>query len=66
MAGNELRLPDGFKWERNGIKYLAVHLGDHSKVMRNWEGEVEKVEGRLKRWQWLLPRMSYRGAHHYY
>lgn len=48
--GNEPRLPDGFKWLKNGIKYLGDHLGDHSEVMKNWEGVVEKMEGKLKKW----------------
>ena len=55
------KLPDGIFWERHGIKYLGVHLGDDSAEKRNWEGVEEKMEGRLGRWRWLLPRMSYRG-----
>lgn len=46
--GNEHRLPDGFKWVK--ICILGVHLG---------EGGVETMEGRLKKWHWLLSRMSY-------
>ena len=55
------KLPDGIFWERHGIKYLGVHLGDDSAEKRNWEGLVEKMEGRLGGRRWLLPRMSYRG-----
>ena len=54
-------LPDGIFWERHSIRYLGVHLGDDSAEKKNWEGVVEKMEGRLGRWSWLLPRMSYRG-----
>ena len=28
---------------------------------KNWEDVVTTVQGRLSRWRWLLPRMSYRG-----
>ena len=28
---------------------------------KNWENVTEKVEGKLKKWKWLLPQMSYRG-----
>lgn len=32
-----------FKWVKNVIKYLGVHLGDLSELMKNWEGVVEKA-----------------------
>lgn len=28
---------------------------------KNWEGSLEKVQGRLEKWRWLLPKLSYRG-----
>ena len=28
---------------------------------KNWEGVIEKVEGKLAKWRRLLPHMSYRG-----
>ncbi|KAI4882467.1 hypothetical protein NFI96_027581 [Prochilodus magdalenae] len=28
---------------------------------RNWDGVVEKMEGRLARWKWIRPQMSLRG-----
>lgn len=34
---------------KNGFKYLGVHLGVRLEVMKNWEGVVEKIEGRLKK-----------------
>lgn len=55
------QLPGGLRWKRGGIKYLGVYLGDHQTVAKNWEGVEEKVEGRLAKWRWLLPNMSYRG-----
>lgn len=36
-------------------------MGDTETESKNWEGVVEKVKGRLKRWFWLLPHMSFRG-----
>lgn len=55
------QLPGGFIWKRGGLKYLSVYLGDEKTVQKNWDGVVEKVEGKLCRWRWLLPHMSYRG-----
>uniref|UniRef100_A0AAQ6ILA1 Reverse transcriptase domain-containing protein n=1 Tax=Anabas testudineus TaxID=64144 RepID=A0AAQ6ILA1_ANATE len=54
-------LPGGLTWQRGEFKYLGVHLGNEESVNRNWAGVVEKVEGRLQKWRWLLPQMSYRG-----
>lgn len=37
-------------------------MGDDSVFLqKNWEGVLEKVKGRLDKWKWLLPNMSYRG-----
>ena len=55
------QLPGGLMWKRGGLKYLGVYLGDEQTVQKNWEGVVEKVEGKLAKWRWLLPQMSYRG-----
>ncbi len=30
-------------------------------LSKNWEGVLEKVKGRLQKWKWLLPKMSFRG-----
>ncbi|KAJ4926953.1 hypothetical protein JOQ06_014695 [Pogonophryne albipinna] len=51
----------GLTWKRGGLKYLGVHLGDEVTLGKNWEGVLEKVEGKLNKWRWLLPHMSYRG-----
>ena len=32
-----------------------------AKKKKNWEGALESIEGRLNRWRWLLPCMSFRG-----
>lgn len=48
-------------WKRGGFKYLGVYLGDEATVKKNWEGVIEKVERRLKKWRWLSPQMSFRG-----
>ena len=55
------KLPEGLKWKKGGFKYLGVFLGDENMVKKNWDGLLEKVKGRLKKWTWLLPQMSYRG-----
>jgi len=58
---SEPRLPDGLNWTRNGFKYLGVFLGDDNYVKKNFEGIIEKVKGRLDKWRFLLPKMSYKG-----
>ncbi len=30
-------------------------------MCKNWDNALEKVEGRLKKWKWILPHMSFRG-----
>lgn len=55
------KLPDGLEWKKGSFKYLGVFLGDDNAVSKNWDGVVEKTKGRLKKWMWLLPQMSYRG-----
>lgn len=54
-------LPCGMFWTKGGFKYLGVFLGDVITVEKNWENVLEKVQGRLARWNWLLTKMSYRG-----
>ncbi len=58
---NGLVLPGGLVWKTGGLKYLGVFLGDELFLKKNWEGVLESIEGRLKRWRWLLPSMSFRG-----
>ncbi|KAJ4933762.1 hypothetical protein JOQ06_006573, partial [Pogonophryne albipinna] len=60
-TGGLPQLPGGLTWKRGGLKYLGVHLGDEVTLGKNWEGLLEKVEGKLNKWRWLLPHMSYRG-----
>lgn len=38
-----------------------MYVGDEDTECKNWEGVVEKVGGKLEKWRWLLPQMSYRG-----
>ncbi|XP_063765417.1 transposon TX1 uncharacterized 149 kDa protein [Eleginops maclovinus] len=56
-----LVLPGGLVWKRGGLKYLGVYLGDETFCLQNWDGLVEKVEGRLKKWMWILPYLSFKG-----
>ena len=59
--GEILTFPQGLSVVKEGFKYLGVFLGDKQVQMKNWDGVLEKVKGRLGRWSWLLPKMSYRG-----
>ncbi len=54
-------LPDGLTWGTGGFKYLGVYLGDEMSIQKNWEGVVDKVKGRLDKWKWLIPKLSYKG-----
>lgn len=60
-TGKSIRLPDGIPWLRGGFKYLGVFLGDEHTVQKNWDGIVDKVKGRLAKWKWLAPKLSYKG-----
>ncbi|KAK3517732.1 hypothetical protein QTP70_016978 [Hemibagrus guttatus] len=60
-GGGQPSLPGGLAWKRGGFKYLGVYLGTNEFLNKNWEGSVEHVKGRLSRWKWLVPKMSYRG-----
>lgn len=57
---NELVLPGGLVWIMGGLKYLGVFPSDDVRK-KNCDGVLESIEGRLKRWRWLLPSMSLRG-----
>lgn len=55
------QLPEGLQWRKDGIKILGVFLGNEQFQKKNWEELLEKVSGRLSKWNWLLPQLSYRG-----
>lgn len=40
---------------------LGIFLGTDQYIQKNWDDIFEKVSGRLQKWRWLLPRLSYRG-----
>ncbi len=42
-------------------RYLGVFLGNDFSIQKDWEGMADKVIGRLKKWRWLLPQLSFRG-----
>uniref|UniRef100_A0A9J8BR89 Reverse transcriptase domain-containing protein n=1 Tax=Cyprinus carpio carpio TaxID=630221 RepID=A0A9J8BR89_CYPCA len=46
-------LPGGMIWRKEGFKYLGVYLGDSNIQQKNWEGVIDKVEGKLKKWKWI-------------
>ena len=60
---SELVLPGGCR-KTGGIKYLGVFLGDELFLKKSWEGVLESVQGRLKRWRWLWQSLSFRGWTH--
>lgn len=65
MAGGELGgrlgLPGGLQWKKGGFRYLGVFLEDETDTKKNSDNVLEHVKGRLEKWRWLLPKMSYRG-----
>ena len=54
-------LPGGLMWKREGLKYLGVYIGNETIVQKNWEGVAGNIQGRLNKWKWLKPQLSYRG-----
>ena len=56
-----VKLPGGLVWKRGGIKYLGVFVGDKEYMKRNWENALEVVEGRVRKWRWIFPKLSYKG-----
>ena len=54
-------LPQSLTWKKDGFKYLGVFLGKEHIVKKNWENVTEKFEGKLSKWKWLLPQMSFKG-----
>ena len=59
--GGQLILPAELTWKKGGLRYLGVFLGDENMTKKNWDNVLETVKGRLNKWRWLLPKMSYRG-----
>ncbi len=53
-------LPFRLNCRRRGFKHLGVYLWGDQTIKKNWEGVVEKVEGKLANWKWLLSQISYR------
>lgn len=51
----------GYLGLRRVFKYLGVFLGDEMYMQKNFEDIAEKVKGRLAKWKFLLPKMSYKG-----
>ncbi len=54
-------LPGGMIWRKDGFKYLGVYIGDLNIQQKNWEGVIEKLEGKLKKWKWINSQLSFRG-----
>ncbi|KAJ4946628.1 hypothetical protein JOQ06_024291, partial [Pogonophryne albipinna] len=60
-SGGLPALPQNMIWKKDGLKYLGVFLGNKSIVLRNWEDVIGKIEGKLSKWKWLLPQISFKG-----
>ncbi|TWW57377.1 hypothetical protein D4764_07G0000960 [Takifugu flavidus] len=63
-------IPKGFdhvftswKWKTGRLRFLRVFLGKEKFMGKNWQDSLERVKGRLEKWRWLLPKMSFRGHH---
>jgi len=54
-------LPQQCHWNTEGLKILGICFGTQQYMTRNWDGVVEKILGRLKRWNWIQPQLSCRG-----
>ena len=59
--GGLLKLPGGLNWKRDGFKYLGVFLGNENVTGKNWQGVLEKIQGKLRKWRWVLPQLTFRG-----
>lgn len=56
-----LKFPEGLHLNTEGLKYLGIFLGNESIIQKNWDGVIDKLKGRLAKWKWLAPKMSYKG-----
>ncbi len=54
-------LPQQCKWAQDGFKVLGVFFGTAQYIEKNWVGLANRVIGRLQKWRWLLPQLSFRG-----
>ncbi len=55
------QLPQQCEWIKDGFKVLGVYLGSDTYMKNNWEGLVDKIVGKLQKWRWILPQLSFRG-----
>lgn len=49
VLSRDIALPAGLTWNKRGIRYIGVFLGNESIVCKNWESMLEKVEGSIKK-----------------
>lgn len=49
------------QWKTDGFKILGVFFGTDQYMTKNWDGIAEKVLGKLQKWKWIQPQLSYRG-----
>lgn len=50
--------PQNLPWWRDGQKYLGVFWVE-IKAKRNLNDTIGEIEGKIQKWKWLLPCMSY-------
>lgn len=55
------QLPQQCAWNSHGLKILGIFFGKKSYMEKNWDGLMDQTLGRLQRWKWILPQLSYRG-----
>lgn len=55
------QLPQQCQWTQDGFKILGNYFGTDEYMEKNWEGLSDQVIGRIQRWRWILPQLSYRG-----
>lgn len=55
------QIPQQCEWIKDGFKVLGVYLGSDTYMKKNWEGLVDKIVGKLQKWRWILPQLSFRG-----
>lgn len=60
-SNGEPTLPAGLSWSRHGFKYLGVFLGNDSFILKNFEGVLEQLKGRLSKWKFLISKLSFKG-----
>uniref|UniRef100_A0A8C4RDJ9 Reverse transcriptase domain-containing protein n=1 Tax=Erpetoichthys calabaricus TaxID=27687 RepID=A0A8C4RDJ9_ERPCA len=54
-------LPSGLTWNSKVFKHLGIYIGKSGATADNWEGLIDQIQGRLKKWKWVVTKLSFRG-----